>query len=135
MRLIYVFSFTLLIGVLHYNYIFSSDMKSGSNTENLKDTLFEKTVWHKKVSHIVLEEKQGYYHVTLLMITPHPYNYKSYNYRIYYEFSDFKQAMIKLNWLHRFLKEDGVLRVRIFGSKIISEKVLYDRNQNLRNSN
>ena len=92
----------------------------------LADTLFEKTVWHKKVSHIVIEEKPHAYQVTLLMILSYPHNYKSQNYPLYYEFTTFQEAFEKFTWLNRFLRNNGVLRITITGSKITSEKVLYE---------
>lgn len=127
MRSLNVFVFFFLIISIFFNLkIYSKENKSGMKTHTLKDTLFEKTIWHKKVSHIVLEEKKEYYHVSVLMIIPYPHNYKSQNYRIYYEFNDYQEALEKFQWIHDFLKEDGILRVRIFGSKIIDEKILYE---------
>jgi len=91
----------------------------------LADTLFEKTIWHKKVSHIIIEEKTHSYQVTLLMIMPYPHNYKSQNYPLYYEFASFKEAFEKFTWLNKFLRQNGVMRITILGSKITSEKILY----------
>lgn len=92
----------------------------------LRDTLFEKTVWHKKVSHLVLEDVKGKARVTLLMILPYPYNYKSQNFAIYYEYDNYKAAYDKYIWLDSFLKRNGVLRVLISGSRITEEKILFD---------
>lgn len=92
----------------------------------LADTLFEKTIWHKKVSHIVLEEKPDLYQVTLLMIMPYPGNYKSQNYPLHYEFTNFQEAFEKFTWLNGFLRKNGVMRITILGSKITSEKILYE---------
>ena len=89
------------------------------------DTLFEKTVWHKKVSHLVLEDKKDRYFVTLLMIMPYPYNYKSQNYALHYEFLEYEKAFEKFVWLDKFIKNNGVLRIKILGSLIIEEKVIY----------
>lgn len=94
---------------------------------HLADTLFEKTVWHKKISHIVIEEKKEFYYVTLLMIMPYPGNYKSQNYALHYKFKNFDVAFNKMQWLNKFLKDDGVLRVKILGSIIVSEKILYSK--------
>ena len=91
----------------------------------LADTLFEKTVWHRKVSHLVLEERAKKYRVTLLMITPYPHNYKSENYPLYYEFHSRKQARLKFEQLDSLLRENGVLRVHIKGSLIVKEETLY----------
>ena len=102
--------------------VFSEDSREEIN---LKDTLFEKTIWHKKVSHILLEETSGSHRVSLLMIIPYPHNYKSQNYAIYYEYENLKEALEKLHWLDHFLKSNGVLRVKINGSKIVSEKIIF----------
>ena len=91
----------------------------------IHDTLFEKIVWHKKVSHLVLEERSGKYRVTLLMITPYPHNYKSENYPLYYEFHSRKQARLKFEQLDSLLRENGVIRVRIKGNLIVKEETLY----------
>lgn len=91
----------------------------------LADTLFERTVWHRKVSHIVLEEQKNNFRVTLLMILPYHYNYKSQNYAIYYEFETYKQAFEKFIWLNKFLKQNGVARVFLNGSRIQKETILY----------
>lgn len=93
----------------------------------LADTLFERTVWHKKVSHIVLEEKKNSTRVTLLMILPYPHNYKSQNYAIYYEFKTYQQAFEKFVWLNQFLKDNGVARVTLNGSTIVKEEILYSK--------
>jgi len=138
----------LLQFVITINYTFSKPLKNKpskneieidsllyykNNFRRLKkhplaDTLFAKTIWHKKVSHIVLEEVSQKIKVTLLMIMPYPYNYKSKNYAIHYEFRSYQKAFDKFTWLNKFLKKDGVLRVKIMGSKITSEKVLYNPN-------
>lgn len=91
----------------------------------LADTLFEKTVWERKVSHLVLEEKGGRYYVTLLMMERFPYNYKSQNYPIHYVFDNLKDAIEKFHFLDRFLQQRGVLRVKIHNNVIIEEKVLF----------
>lgn len=96
----------------------------------LADTLFERTIWHKKVSHIVLEEKKKSVRVTLLMILPYPNNYKSQNYAIYYEFKTYQQAFDKFVWLNKFLKNDGVARVTLNGSSIVKEEILYSKESN-----
>ncbi len=89
------------------------------------DTLFEKTIWHKKVSHLVLEETDSFYKVTLLVIEPYPNNYKSENYALYYRYADFQEAFDKLTWLDQFLKNNGILRIHITGSRITHEEILY----------
>ena len=92
---------------------------------SLHDTLFEKTVWARKVSHIILEVVNKKNRVTLLMISSYPHNYKSKNYAIYYEFDSHQQARSKFNRLNFLLKNNGVFRVKIKGSQIIEEKLLY----------
>lgn len=96
----------------------------------LADTLFEKTIWHKKVSYLVLEDKGDKFHVTLLMIMPYPHNYKSQNYPLYYEYLNYEEAFKKFVWLDKLLRKNGVLRVHILGSKITKEKVLYPGDSN-----
>ncbi len=91
----------------------------------LADTLFEKTVWHRKVSYLVLEERRNKFLVTLLMIQPYPTNYKSQNYPLHYEFSEMKPALEKLQSMNDELCRGTVYRIKIFGSKIISEKMVF----------
>jgi len=121
--------FLLLANVLFLLFIFCGYSLFSNTPEkektNLKDTLFEKTVWHRKVSHILIEESAEIHRVTILMILPYPHNYKSENYAIYYEYKEMKEALEKLHWLDRFLKSKGVMRVKINGSKIVSEKILF----------
>ena len=93
----------------------------------LADTLFEKTVWRRKVSHLVIEERNDRHRVTLLMISPYPYSYKSKNYAIYYELNSHKAALTKFKKLDLLLQNDGVLRVKLQGSQITKETILYER--------
>jgi len=90
-----------------------------------QDTLFEKIVWHKKVSHLVIEVTEVGFKVTLLMIQPAPDKYKSQNYPIFYFFKTHAEAYEKFVWLDEFIRNDGVLRVKINGSQIQKEKILY----------
>lgn len=115
-----------LSALLFTGILSAQDARITIPKESLKDTLFEKTVWHKKVSHIVLEEKKEKYHVTLLMISPYPHNYHSRNYALYYEYDSMEEAYRKLIWMDKFLKNNGVLRIKILGSRILEEKILYD---------
>lgn len=122
------FFFLLLVGC-----IFAQSDELLYYHENLKppqipplaDTLFEKTVWERKVSHLVLEEKRGKYYVTLLMMERWPYNYKGQNYPIHYVFYDLNKAIEKFYFLDDFLKRRGVLRVKIHNDVIIDEKILF----------
>jgi len=91
----------------------------------LADTLFEKTVWKRKVSHILLDSSGDLYRVTLLMILEYPHNYRSQNYPLYYEFESIGPAMEKLKWLDSFLERRGVMRVAVLGNKITSETILF----------
>jgi len=117
---------TWLIALLFTGILSAQDARITIPKESLKDTLFEKTVWHKKVSHIVLEEKKEKYHVTLLMISPYPHNYHSQNYALYYEYDSMEEAYHKFLWMDKFLKNNGVLRIRILGSRILEETILYN---------
>lgn len=94
------------------------------------DTLFSKVVWHKKVSHLVLGDKTGKNRVILLMRNPHPDAYKSQNYPIYYEFENYQQAMDKFMWINKFLRDDGVLTVKLNGALITEEKIIYAGKEN-----
>lgn len=88
------------------------------------DTMFFRTLWHKKVSYLVLESlKEGYY-VTLLVIPESPYNYKAQTYPLHYFFNSYEQAFKKMIWLDGFLKKGGILKVEILGSLIKNEKIL-----------
>ena len=95
----------------------------------LKDTLFEKTIWRRKVSHLVVESKNlsfpTVYRVTLLMIQSYPDNLYSHNYPLYYEFNTIEEAQTKLYWLDKFLDNNGVARIKIDGNKIIQESIVY----------
>jgi len=90
------------------------------------DTLFKKYIWHKKVSHIIIEDKSDYFFVTILMILPYPHNYKSENYPLHYKFNNFQDTFNKFKWLNEFLKKNGVLEVTIRGNLITNETVLYN---------
>lgn len=114
-----VFFGTLMASLLAATLSFAAPPKKAP-----ADTLFAKTVWHKKVSHLVIEETGDFYKVTLLMIEPHPENYKSQNYPLYYKYDTFSEAFEKLTWLDNFLKANGVLRIHIFGSEIIRDEIL-----------
>ncbi len=93
----------------------------------LADTLFEKTVWRRKVSHLLMEEKRGRYRITLLMISPYPYAYKSQNYAIYYQPNSYEAALAKFKKLDFLLQNGGVLRVKLRGSEITKETILYKK--------
>ncbi|MCX7633392.1 MAG: hypothetical protein N2Z22_08690 [Turneriella sp.] len=88
------------------------------------DTLFEKIVWERKVSHLVLEYKNGEHRVTLLMMDEYPWNYKAQNYPIYFAFQDFTAASNKFHELNHFLRNNGVMAVGLSGSRIVHERVL-----------
>ena len=91
----------------------------------LNDKKKKKTVWRRKVSHLVLETVEDRHRVTLLMMERYPYNYKGQNYPIYYEYRNFEQAMQKYIRLDKFLSASGVMRVKIHGSLITDEKILF----------
>ena len=98
----------------------------------LRDTLFEKTIWRKKVSHLVIESNPYHtskkddhlYRVTLLMIQQYPDNVYSHNYPIYYEYNTLEEAQTKFIWLDQFLNKNGIARVSLNGSKIIKENII-----------
>ncbi|MDH5720480.1 MAG: hypothetical protein OEZ13_07630 [Spirochaetia bacterium] len=124
-RRVFLF-FSFLFIIMSFPLFSENGQKTAPREEvNLKDTLFEKIVWQRKVSHIALEESQNIHRVTLLMIMPYPYNYKSQNYAIYYEFENLQEALEKLHGLDKFLKSNGVMRVKLNGSKIISEEIIF----------
>lgn len=96
------------------------------------DTLFEKIVWERKVSHIVMEfhgsraasRDSDEYRVTLLMMEEYPYNYKGQNYPIHFAFKSFPEAAKKFEEINHFLRNSGVMAVGIEGKKIVKERVL-----------
>lgn len=91
----------------------------------LRDTLFEKIIWHRKVSHIILEERDQSYYVTLLISPPFPHNYKAQNYPIHYIFQQLDEAQKKIKWINKALLANTIWRVTLNGSYIIQEKILY----------
>jgi hypothetical protein len=88
------------------------------------DTLFEKIVWERKVSHLVMEFHNNEYRVTLLMMEEYPYNYKGQNYPIHFAFKTFPEAAKKFEAMNLFLRNNGVMAVGIEGKKIVKERIL-----------
>lgn len=88
------------------------------------DTLFEKIVWERKVSHLVMEIHRDEYRVTLLMMEEYPFNYKAQNYPIYFAYPTFGEAAKKFEALNLFLRNEGVMAVGLKGSQIIHERIL-----------
>jgi hypothetical protein len=101
----------------------------------LYDTLFEKIVWERKVSHLVMEVRGDEYRVTLLMMEEYPYNYKGQNYPIYFGFKSFAAAAQKLEAMNYLLRNNGVMAVGINGSKIIHERLLVAPRSDIDNHN
>ncbi len=98
------------------------------------DTLFEKIVWERKVSHLVMEfhgsqaaSRDGdEYRVTLLMMEEYPYNYKGQNYPIHFAFKTFGEASKKFEAMNHFLRNNGVMAVGLNGKRIVKERVLVE---------
>lgn len=88
------------------------------------DTLFEKIVWERKVSHLVMEFHSQEYRVTLLMMEEYPHNYKGQNYPIHFAFKTFPEAAKKFEAMNHFLRNNGVMAVGLEGKKIVKEKIL-----------
>ncbi len=88
------------------------------------DTLFEKIVWERKVSHLVMEFHNNEYRVTLLMMQEYPHNYKSENYPIHFAFKSFGDAAKKFERMNHFLRNNGVMAVGLDGKRIVRERVL-----------
>lgn len=88
------------------------------------DTLFEKIVWERKVSHLVMEFHRDEYRVTLLMMEEYPFNYKAQNYPIYFSYPTFGEAAQKFETMNLFLRNNGVMAVGLKGSQIIHERIL-----------
>jgi len=88
------------------------------------DTLFEKIVWERKVSHLVMETLQNEYRVTLLMMEEYPHNYKGQNYPIHFAFKTFPEAAQKFEAMNHFLRNNGVMAVGLDGKKIVKERIL-----------
>lgn len=88
------------------------------------DTLFEKIVWERKVSHLVMEFHNNEYRVTLLMMQEYPHNYKSENYPIHFAFKSFADAAKKFETMNHILRNNGVMAVGIDGKTIVRERVL-----------
>lgn len=88
------------------------------------DTLFEKIVWERKVSHLVMEFHNNEYRVTLLMMEEYPYNYKGQNYPIHFAFKKFPEAAAKYEFMNNFLRNNGVMAVGLEGKKIVKERIL-----------
>ena len=90
------------------------------------DTLFEKVVWERKVSHLVMEFHNNEYWVTLLMMEEYPYNYKGQTYPIYFPFKTFSEAAQKFESMNLFLRNNGVMAVGLQGKRIIKERILVE---------
>lgn len=88
------------------------------------DTLFEKIVWERKVSHMVMEFRDTEYWVTLLMMEEYPHNYKGQNYPVYFAFKTLGEAAKKYEAINYFLRNNGVMAVGVDGKRIVRERVL-----------
>ena len=88
------------------------------------DTLFERVIWERKVSHLVMEFHNNEYRVTLLMMEEYPWNYKAQNYPIHFAFKHFADAAKKFEQLNLFLRNNGVMAVGLNGKQIVKERVL-----------
>jgi hypothetical protein len=88
------------------------------------DTLFEKIVWERKVSHLVMGIEKDEYRVTLLMMEEYPHNYKGQNYPIHFVFPTLAEAAKKFEFMNRFLRNNGVMAVGLEGNKIVKERIL-----------
>lgn len=132
---IYVASFTIC-GLLP---IFSLNAEKPSRRDELQyyrrefeagykypiyDTLFEKIVWERKVSHLVMEFHNNEYRVTLLMMQEYPHNYKSETYPVYFAFKSFTDAALKFEQMNLFLRNNGVMAIGLNGKRIVKERVL-----------
>lgn len=99
------------------------------------DTLFEKIVWERKVSHLVMEIQNAEYRVTLLMMQEYPHNHKGQNYPIYFPFKTIGEAAQKFESMNRFLRSNGVMAVGLDGKRIIKERVLVEPRADIDNHN
>ena len=88
------------------------------------DTLFEKIVWERKVSHLVMEFHSNEYRVTLLMMQEYPWNYKGENYPIHFAFKSFGDAAKKFETMNLLLRNNGVMAVGLDGKRIVRERIL-----------
>lgn len=96
------------------------------------DTLFEKIIWERKVSHLAMEfhgsragsRDSNEYRVTLLMMDEYPHNYKGQNYPIHFAYKTFTEAAAKFEFLNNFLRNNGVMAVGLEGNKIVKERIL-----------
>lgn len=95
------------------------------------DTLFEKIVWERKVSHLVMEFQSNEYRVTLLMMQEYPHNYKSHTYPIYFAFKSFSEAARKFESMNHFLRNNGVMAVGLDGNRIVKERILVEAKGNV----
>lgn len=90
------------------------------------DTLFEKIIWERKVSHLAMEIHGNEYRVTLLMMQEYPWNYKSQNYPIHFAYKSFGEAAQKFTSMNHFLRNNGVMAVGLNGKKIVKERILVE---------
>lgn len=95
------------------------------------DTLFEKILWERKVSHLLMDFQSDEYRVTLLVMQEYPWNYKGQTYPVYFAFKNFADAAQKFEYLNRFLRNSGVLAVGLNGSRIIRERILLEPKGNV----
>jgi len=108
-----------LSGENFYDRYFPKETKTMYN-----DTLFERVIWHKKVSHLVMESLKDGFYVTMLVIPETPHNFKAQTYPLHYFFEAYPDAFQKMIWLDDFLKKRGILKVKLNGSRIIEEEIL-----------
>ena len=126
MKRIPVFLF-FLAPLYSQNNIYDSFFQQKTRTQ-YNDTMFERVIWHKKVSHLVIETVRDGYFVTMLVIPESPDNFKSQTYPLHYHFASYDEAFKKFLWLDKFLKSKGILKVRINGNLITGESMLTETN-------
>ena len=120
--LIFVVFLTTPLNVLFADVY--DDLFPESEKSMYHDTMFEKIIWHKKVSNLVMETVNGEYYVTMLVSPQTPYNFKSSTYPLHYTFKSYDEAYKKFIWLDNFLKSGRILKVRISGNRILNETIL-----------
>jgi len=108
----------------YYDKFFITNPKTRYN-----DSLFERVIWHKKVSFLTIESITNGYYVTMLVIPETLYNYKAKTYSLHYYFKNYDEAFKKFTWVDDFLKKKGIMKVKISGSLILEEAILSESPQ------
>ena len=96
------------------------------NPWDLKIT--ERIINRKNVNNIIIESKDEFYQVTLLVSDRFPYNFKSHSYPFFIRVYDEKKALFLAQKLDKYLEKGNDIEIKLKGSEIISYRFRLSEN-------